>query len=191
VRSSRAKRDTDRRTGEATALTLVSSRLAAPMFSLSVIKLVGLLSVWRMVITVATGKRHMTSWQFSGVNSLLVLLDANALMMPFQFSVDIEGELTRLLGKYEIAVPSSVLEELRRLARTKREARAALRLAERYTVIQTTGRRDPALLKLARELGAAVLTNDKRLREQLRSAGIPVIFLRGRSQLDGEGLPLR
>lgn len=121
----------------------------------------------------------------------LVLLDANALLMPFQFPVDIESELCRLLGRYEIAVPSSVLEELGRLARTKREAKAALKLAERYRVVEASGRRDPAILRLARELGAIVLTNDKRLRRQLRAAGIPVIHLRGLSQLEGEGLPIR
>jgi len=42
----------------------------------------------------------------------LVLLDTNALLMPFQFQVHLEAELHRVLGDVEIAVPSPVLSEL-------------------------------------------------------------------------------
>lgn len=119
-----------------------------------------------------------------------VLLDANALMMPFQFSLDLEGELRRLLGDPEIRVPSSVLAELERLGRTRGEARAALRLASRYPVIEVEGRGDEALLEAAQEHDAVVVTNDRGLRRRLRSANVPVIYLREKSRLAGEGLPL-
>ncbi len=120
-----------------------------------------------------------------------MLLDANALMMPFQFSIDLEGELSQLLGEYELMVPSSVLSELQRLARTDGKARAALEMAARYATVQVTGTGDEAILRTAKERDAAVLTNDRRLRERLREAGRPVIFLRGRSKLEAEGIPLR
>lgn len=122
--------------------------------------------------------------------SLPVLLDANALLMPFQFSLDLEGELRRLLGTPRILVPSSVLEELDRLAATKRVARAARLLAERFEVVDVPGRGDDALVEAARARGAVVVTNDRRLRRRLREAGLPVIYLRERSRLEGEGLPV-
>lgn len=119
-----------------------------------------------------------------------VLLDANALMMPFQFSVDLEDELRRLLGNPDVRVPSSALRELERLAQTQSQARAALRLAARYPVIEVEGRGDEAILAAARERGAVVVTNDRELRKRLRSADVPVIYLREKSRLAGEGLPL-
>src|SRR5206468_5929763 len=46
----------------------------------------------------------------------LVLLDANALLMPFQFQVHLDAELRRVVGDVEIAVPTPVLAELDLLA---------------------------------------------------------------------------
>ncbi|MCJ2520329.1 MAG: twitching motility protein PilT [Candidatus Thermoplasmatota archaeon] len=125
------------------------------------------------------------------MDKVLVLLDANALMIPFQFSVDLEGELARLLGEYEAVVPSSVLKELEGLSKSGGKAKAALRLAKRYRSLHVQGAGDDALLAAARKRSAAVLTNDRDLRRRLREADLPVIFLRGRSRLEAEGIPLR
>lgn len=125
------------------------------------------------------------------VADLLVLLDANALMMPFQFSLDLDGELSRLLGEVNVKVPSSVLRELQALASSDPQARAALQLAERYPTLPAEGRGDDALLAVARDCRAAVVTNDRRLRGRLRDEGLPVIYLRGKQRLAAEGLPLR
>ena len=40
---------------------------------------------------------------------LRVVLDANALMLPFQFSINLDVELGRLLGECDVYVPSSVV----------------------------------------------------------------------------------
>ena len=42
-----------------------------------------------------------------------IVLDANALLMPFQFNIHIDQELRRLFGDIPVVVPSSVLGELR------------------------------------------------------------------------------
>lgn len=120
---------------------------------------------------------------------LLVLLDANALMMPFQFTLDLEDELVRLLGAYRAAVPSSVIRELEGLEPSNSTAKAALRLASRFPVMEVEGEGDDAVLALARAERAAVLTNDRELRRRLREADLPVIYLRERSRLDAVGLP--
>ncbi|MFQ5920159.1 MAG: PIN domain-containing protein [Thermoplasmata archaeon] len=119
----------------------------------------------------------------------LVLLDANALMMPFQFALDLEDELVRLLGEYRAAVPTSVVRELEDLAPSNSTAKAALQLASRFPVMAVEGEGDDALLALARAEGAAVLTNDRALRRRLREADLPVIYLRERSRLEAVGLP--
>src|SRR2546427_73065 len=66
--------------------------------------------------------------------SRIVLLDTNALLMPFQFRVNLETELGRLMGSADLAIPSPVWTELEFLAERDRDARAALQLAAREAV---------------------------------------------------------
>lgn len=119
----------------------------------------------------------------------LILLDANALMMPFQFALDLEEELVRLLGEHRAAVPSSVIRELEGLSSTQSTAKAALQFAARFPVIEVEGVGDDALFSLAQAERAAVLTNDRDLRRRLREAELPVIYLRERSRLEAVGFP--
>ena len=117
-----------------------------------------------------------------------VLLDANALLMPFQFRLNLEAELRRLLGEVDIAVPAPVLEEVRLLATHDRDAKAAERLAAKYRVVEGHGSADDSLLELGRALRAVVVTSDQPLLDRLRKEGVPRIFLRSRSHLALEGL---
>ena len=112
-----------------------------------------------------------------------VLLDANALLMPFQFRINLEVELRRLLGDIDIAVPSSVLEELRLLATHDRDAQAGLRRASKYRAIEGHGSADDSLIELGFELRAVVVTNDQPLLERLKGVGITRAFLRSRNHL--------
>ncbi len=117
-----------------------------------------------------------------------VVLDTNALLLPFQFRVNLEAELRRLLGDPEIYVPSPVLEELKGLARSVREARAALKLAGKFRIVEVPGDADDAVLEAASRLKAVVVSNDAALLRRLKAARIPRIFLRSRSHLVAEGL---
>ncbi len=117
-----------------------------------------------------------------------VLLDANALLMPFQFRINLEAELRRLLGEVDIAVPTPVIEELRLLATHDRDARAAERLAAKYRAVEGHGSADDALLELGASLRAVVVTNDQPLLDRLKRDAIPRAFLRSRSHLVVEGL---
>ncbi|MEM4729642.1 MAG: twitching motility protein PilT [Thermoplasmata archaeon] len=116
----------------------------------------------------------------------LVVLDANALMMPFQFSINLDAELQRVLPGCKAVVPSSVVEELRALSASKKrpEARAALELARRFRVVEAEGVGDEAVLSAALRLGAVLLTNDASLRKRARSAGLRVMYLREKSHLE-------
>ena len=129
------------------------------------------------------------------MSRLRLLLDTNFLLIPFQFKVDLPGELKRLLdGEYEIMVPEGVLRELEQLrmnarGRDKRNAASALSLAERFKIV--SGERDvdcvdDALLDLAKE-DAVICTNDRELRNRAREKGIPVIYLRQKKILELDG----
>lgn len=122
-----------------------------------------------------------------------ILLDTNALMMQFQFSVDIENELRRILDvPYEIVVPDIVVGELRHLAsslagKDRGEAVMAIKLAQTFRVVRAEGPADTGILRLAEKLGAIVVTNDKILRARLRAKNIPNIHLRSKAFLTVEG----
>jgi hypothetical protein len=120
-----------------------------------------------------------------------VLLDANALMIPSQFRVDLFTELTNLIGTYEPFILTEVLHELRGLSRGKGKAgsaaRGALLLAERCREVESgyaEGTVDEKIIRYAREHGCMVLTNDRKLRQELLSLEIPVITLKQRKRLD-------
>lgn len=118
-----------------------------------------------------------------------VVLDANALILPFERRVRLDPELERLLGDYEPIVPEAVLKELATLAATgkgatARNAKAALTLATRYKFVDSSGRGDAGVLQVARALDAVLLTNDKELRALARSEGLRTIYLRGKGHLE-------
>lgn len=105
-----------------------------------------------------------------------VVLDANALLMPFQFRINIDAEIARLLGDVPVLVPSSVIDELSNLE--DKEAKAAAALASKYEVVKTDMRGDDGVVDAALQLSAAVVTNDRELISKLKSRRIPILRLR-------------
>lgn len=119
-----------------------------------------------------------------------VIVDTNGLMIPFIFRLNLTSELERLLGRYEIIVPKQVMKELTYLCEKKRnkEAKAALKLAEKFKVVDCGGEGDDAIIFVAEEFGGCVLTNDSALKKKLLDMKIPVIFLRSESHLEIQGM---
>ncbi len=116
-----------------------------------------------------------------------VILDTNALMMPFQFGINLDLELQRLFGSFKVLVPSPVIEELRSLASGNSAARNALRLAEKYGTVELEGEVDKILVDLAKDKNAVVVSNDTLVIRTLREEGLPYVRLRSRSHLVLEG----
>lgn len=118
-----------------------------------------------------------------------VILDSSAVIMCFEFSIDLEKELTRLLGSYHIVVPSSIIRELEFLSKKgvgnkKIKAKASLKLVENYeTVVVDEKNADDSLIILAKMMNGVVVTNDKELRKRLRDASVSVVFLRAKKKL--------
>lgn len=121
-----------------------------------------------------------------------VLLDANALMMPAQFSIDLFDELRLLVGAFEPLVIENVTRELAGISSGKgRDAAAArygLIVAQRCTTVGAPGLAhgtvDEQVLRYARETGCLVVTNDRHLREMLLAQGTGVISMRKQKRLE-------
>ncbi len=122
-----------------------------------------------------------------------VILDSSAVLMIFEFSVDLEAELTRLLGRHKVVIPKSVFDELRFLSqqqdgRRRQIAKAAMQFIKKFEIVNTKIEyADDAIFNLAKETDWVVVTNDKELRKRLRNVLLPVIFLRGKKTLMLEG----
>lgn len=116
---------------------------------------------------------------------MIVILDSNALLMIFQFGINLESELSRLLGKYEAVVPITVKNELGTLK--DRHAKTALSFSERYRTVSAKGNADDSILELAEKEKGVVVTNDRILKKRLREKNIPVVFLRAKTHLEIEG----
>jgi len=118
-----------------------------------------------------------------------VILDSSALLSFFEFSVDWEKELARLLDTYEIVVPEAVLQELAILSargsgEKRQHANAGLTYASRFKTVKTQATHaDEAIIESAKKVQGIVFTNDTTLRHRLRDEGIPVLLLRGRKKL--------
>jgi rRNA-processing protein FCF1 len=110
-----------------------------------------------------------------------VILDTNALLMPFEMRMNLDLAVSSLLGDVRMVVPGPMIGELKNL--DHKYAKAAIMLARKYEILQTEGTGDDAIVEAAIRLDAYVLTNDKELKRRLRSLRIPLIYLRSNTHL--------
>ncbi len=118
-----------------------------------------------------------------------VILDSSAILMLFEFAIDLEKELTRLLGNYHIVVPTPIVRELEFLSengkgKKKAKAKASLKLIKKYDAIDIEGwNGDDSVLELAKKINGIVVTNDRELRNRVKEMSLSVIFLRAKKKL--------
>jgi rRNA-processing protein FCF1 len=134
----------------------------------------------------------------------MIVLDANALMMPVECGVRVFEELDRVGAELtdvatdgdgdtdtvDYVVPRAVVDELERLSTGAGEAATAagvgLDLAREHCRVteHDADHGDGAVFECAtREGTTAAVTNDTPLRSRLLDAGVPVISLRGANKL--------
>jgi rRNA-processing protein FCF1 len=121
-----------------------------------------------------------------------VILDANALMMPVQFGIDIMAELGEILGSFEAVTLEEVRTELAGIARGRgRDAAAArfgLSLASRCTTVAgsgfVAGTVDERIIRYAEAHNGIVVTNDRIVKNALLDRGMKVISLRKQKKLE-------
>ncbi len=121
--------------------------------------------------------------------SKIVVFDSSAILMLFEYSIDLEQELARLLGLYEIVVPFKIVEELRIMyekgkGKQKQIAKPALKLIENYKIINDDSEKaDDAVLNIAKKLNGIVFSNDKELKKRAKKEKIKTIFMRNKKYL--------
>lgn len=125
----------------------------------------------------------------------IVIIDTNFLLIPFQFKIDIFSELHYLIEtNFTPAIPSGVVEELKKLSKGKGKegmaARFAMKILEIYSknkkikTIPSEGLVDDWILKKVKSKGDFIVcTNDAELRTKLKKARIPVITMKSRSKV--------
>ena len=122
-------------------------------------------------------------------NEKIVILDSSAIIMLFEFSIDLEDEITRLVGKHHTIVPKPVFNELEFLSehgtgKKKIFAKASLKLIERYDIVDVSSNNaDDGVFLLAEQTNGIAVTNDKDLKKRLKEISLPVIFLRAKKKL--------
>lgn len=116
-----------------------------------------------------------------------VVLDTNALLLPFTSGVRLHEELDRLLGPTEWIVPSSVKWELERLSKgkdaTSRAARMALKLTEQAAHVETSLPGDDGVLEVAGRHAAVLVTNDRTLQKEAERRRHRVVVARSGGRL--------
>ena len=120
-----------------------------------------------------------------------VILDSSSIMMLFEFSINLEDELYRLVGKHEILIPKQVIDELNFLSLQGKgmkriKAKASLQLIKKYKTmnIKTAKEGDEAIIEIAEKTRSIVVTNDKELRKKLKKIPVEVIYLRGKLEME-------
>jgi rRNA-processing protein FCF1 len=116
---------------------------------------------------------------------MIAILDTNALLIPWHFRIDVFEEL-RGLG-FVPATIEPVRQELSVLLnKGSPGAGVALRLSERCQLIETADGStvDDQILNTALQYKAAVVTNDKLLKRELREHNIRVVQLRNKKHLE-------
>ncbi len=128
-----------------------------------------------------------------------VIIDTNVLLLIDKLGIDIFHEL-EMLGYSNVILPGGVLRELRMLmdkltGRDRISARIAASVIEnirsgmRNISIELLQSRDEMdtdeeIIRIAKEKGASVLTNDKVLKKKLLKEGVTIIYPRGRGKLE-------
>ena len=110
-----------------------------------------------------------------------VVLDTNALLMPFEIGINLDLEVLNLLGEVRFVVPGPLVGELKHLE--NKYAKAALALARKREIVPSEEHGDNSVLEVAQRENGYILTNDKELRRRARKLGIPLIYLRSGTHL--------
>jgi rRNA-processing protein FCF1 len=128
---------------------------------------------------------------------LRVIVDANFLLIPSQFNVDIFEEMARVLNQsFEPVMTLLTYRELQNIAeksspKLQRQAVLALKLAAKCRMINvektSAESHDNLIVRLAFAMKCCVATNDRELKKKLRKLGLTVIYLRQKSHLAVEG----
>jgi len=101
---------------------------------------------------------------------MMYVIDTNAIIYAIKQKISLEKFLFE-----EIVVPSSVVEELEKLSINDKNAKIALRLIQKYKIIETSKKGDEGVIDVALRNNGKVITNDADLIKRLKLLGISAV----------------
>ncbi len=105
-----------------------------------------------------------------------MILDTNALIYSIKQRINLEKFV-----KEEIAVPISAIRELEVLSKRDNNAKLALKLTDRYKILDVSSKGDEGILEAATTFGGIVVTNDRKLQRSLKERNIRVTSISNRT----------
>lgn len=129
-----------------------------------------------------------SNWTWNNRIEKIVILDSNAIMMLFEFNINLDEELKRLIGNYKIIIPKPIYNELKFLSEKGKEnkrlkAKPALDFIKNFDLVDIKGKPDDSLILLAKKYDGIIVTNDKNLRKNIKKNSLKTIYLRNKSKL--------
>ena len=119
-----------------------------------------------------------------------IILDTNFLTIPYQFNIDIFEEIDRVVeGKYELTTLDCVVEELKKLKKSRGKEAAAAKVAlilikeKNVKVIKTNEKNVDIKIYRMADRNTIVATNDKDLRRRLKNKNVKVLYLRSKKRI--------
>ncbi len=120
-----------------------------------------------------------------------VALDTSILLDAIEFKIDVFTEIKNKIGAVEFIVPEQVMEELDKIGkRNEKKRRQEMMIKEimgtqNVKIMDVSAKNaDSALEKLSQT--AIIATNDKELKQRIKSLNNKIIFLRKQKYIDLE-----
>jgi len=107
-----------------------------------------------------------------------VITDTNSLIYAIQKRIDLAKSLFLIDEVTGILVPACVVNELRALEVRNPDAKTALSMLNRFEFIDSEGQGDDCVLRIAIDMDAFILSNDKELISRARRSGLRTLSIR-------------
>ncbi len=107
-----------------------------------------------------------------------VVFDTSFLLNCVKARVDFLREIKMRIGPFTPVVPSPVIDELKKLAAKKPEARVALKLVGEARVVESHLGADRSVVEIAASKGCYLASTDGEVRSRGRERGIKLVTLR-------------
>lgn len=124
-----------------------------------------------------------------------LILDANFLLLPFQFNINLFDEFDRILGEYQAYTLDRTLGEATSIEKGKYSSLVKKLIDKKpIEIISKKNESNESVDDLLFELGTRgyiICTNDKGLKKKLNNRDLPVISMRNKTHLESKNLRTR
>ena len=111
-----------------------------------------------------------------------IILDTNFPIYLLKFKIRLEEELNRIIDQpYTLQILQSSIDELKKLSEKNLDAKLALQLVKKYTIIKTKEKHPDQTLAKIKDQNTIIATQDKELKTKLQT---PKLIIRQKKYLE-------